>query len=54
MLLHYRLGMTLIEAADLMGIDPSALAAHLLMAERCLPQSLSSVLRLPEAGSMRG
>ncbi|MEV5777794.1 hypothetical protein AB0L49_42440 [Streptomyces antimycoticus] len=49
-LLHYRLGMTLTEAADCMGIDPSALAAHLLMAERCVPQRLSGILRSPGAG----
>ncbi|MFD8462349.1 sigma factor-like helix-turn-helix DNA-binding protein [Streptomyces antimycoticus] len=49
-LLHYRLGMTLTEAADCMGIDPSALAAHLLMAERRIPQRLSGILRSPGAG----
>ncbi|MGK7235838.1 sigma factor-like helix-turn-helix DNA-binding protein [Streptomyces hygroscopicus] len=50
-LLHYRLGMTMTEAADLMGVDPSALAAHLLMAERRLPRRLSGILRLPDTKS---
>ncbi len=49
-LLHYRLGMRLTEAADCMGIDPSALAAHLLMAERRIPQCLSGILRSSGAG----
>ncbi|WP_421107021.1 sigma factor-like helix-turn-helix DNA-binding protein [Streptomyces sp. NEAU-S77] len=49
-LLHYQLGMTLTEAADLIGVDPSALAAHLLMAERRLPRRLSGILRLADPG----
>ena len=49
-LLHYRLGMTLTEAADLMGVDPSALAALLLMAERRIPRRLSGILRLADPG----
>ncbi|KAK1184402.1 sigma-70 family RNA polymerase sigma factor [Streptomyces sp. NBS 14/10] len=48
--LHYQLGMTLTEAADLMGIDPSALASHLLMAERRIPRRLSGILRSPGTG----
>ncbi len=53
-LLHYRLGMTLTEAADLMGVDPSALAAHLLMAERRLPRRLLGILRLPDTKGSQG
>ncbi|MFE3205812.1 sigma factor-like helix-turn-helix DNA-binding protein [Embleya sp. NPDC059237] len=35
--LHYRLGMTLTTAADLMGLEVPAVALHLIMAERALP-----------------
>ncbi|MFD8381745.1 hypothetical protein ACFV2X_24975 [Streptomyces sp. NPDC059679] len=52
--LHYRLSMTLTEAADLMGIDPSVLASHLLMAERCIPRRLSGILHPPGAGGAPG
>ncbi|GCD93226.1 sigma factor-like helix-turn-helix DNA-binding protein [Embleya hyalina] len=35
--LHYRLGMTLTTTANLMGLDVSAVAMRLVMAERALP-----------------
>ncbi|MFE4518043.1 hypothetical protein ACFRMQ_28095 [Kitasatospora sp. NPDC056783] len=38
--LHYRLGMRLTEAADLMGVEPSAAAGLVLAAERGLPRAL--------------
>ncbi|MFD7827932.1 hypothetical protein [Kitasatospora sp. NPDC059803] len=38
--LHYRLGMRLTEAADLMGVEPAAAAGLVLAAERGLPRAL--------------
>ncbi|MFJ7280882.1 hypothetical protein [Kitasatospora sp. NPDC098663] len=38
--LHYRLGMRLTEAAELMGVEPSAAAGLVLAAERGLPRAL--------------
>ncbi|MGW9210623.1 hypothetical protein ACWGR4_27000 [Embleya sp. NPDC055664] len=48
--LHYRLGMTLTAAADLMGTDPPEVAAQLVLAERSLPTAVVRTLeRRPDA-----
>lgn len=40
LVLHYRLGMTLTSAADLMGTDTSHVALELVLAERALPAAV--------------
>jgi DNA-directed RNA polymerase specialized sigma24 family protein len=47
--LHYELGMPLGAAAEVMGVEPSTLAVHLLMAERVLPAG-SAHLSPPRPG----
>ncbi|MFB7124275.1 hypothetical protein [Kitasatospora sp. NPDC056273] len=49
--LHYRLGMQLTEAADLMGVEPSTAAGLVLAAERSLPRAVGGRLAFRSAGT---
>lgn len=49
-LLHHRMGMSPREAADLMGIHVSALAALLRIAERKVPPHIANVLGMSPGG----
>ncbi|MYW06067.1 hypothetical protein [Streptomyces sp. SID3343] len=46
-LVHYRLGLTLTSAADLMGTEPSAVALDLVLAERALSSAAIRELERP-------